>query len=129
MCQLPTGVLLWCAKVLSRRADFGPRQIRRSARCCVAVDEFEVFLKSFEGYVDGLDRLSDADLQFEYEVARRRIIDDSTAAHVRHGAQSLMVIILGEMIRREDESSLEQKLDGYQRAHRMLRLEGTVWPE
>ena len=47
--------------------------------------------------------------------------------NLRHGAQSLMVIILGEMIRREGATDNEDDMSGYERALQMLdRLERSL---
>jgi hypothetical protein len=45
-------------------------------------------------------------------------------ANLRHGAKAFMVIILGEMIRREGVAKGKHEMSGYKCAHRMLdRLE------
>jgi hypothetical protein len=95
----------------------------------VAIEEIEIFVKSFEEYLNRLDSLSAAELQLDYELVRRSAVGDHAAPNLRHSAQALMVIILGEMIRRQDDVPPEQRMSGYRRAHRMLeRLERSLAP-
>lgn len=86
----------------------------------VALDDTEVFFKSFESYIDRLDKVGAKDLELDYETVRRSIFANSTNPNVRHGAKALMVVILGEMIRREGASDGKHKMAGYERARRML---------
>jgi hypothetical protein len=89
----------------------------------MALDDAEVFLKSFESYVGGLDTMSTKELETDYETIRRSAINVARA-DVRLGTQALMVIILGEMIRRQDNPD---QMAGYRRAHKMLnRLERSL---
>jgi len=77
--------------------------------------------------VGRLDSVSAAELQIDYELVRRSIVTYHAAPNLRHGAQALIVIILGEMIRREPNTVQEQRMAGYQRAHRMMeRLERSL---
>ena len=93
----------------------------------VALEAIEVCIRSFEGYVGRLDSVSAAELQIDYELVRRSIVTYHAAPNLRHGAQALIVIILGEMIRREPNTVQEQRMAGYQRAHRMMeRLERSM---
>jgi hypothetical protein len=85
----------------------------------VAIDAIEVFLKSFEDYVDGLNNLSSTELQLDYETLKRCIAADHIAPKIRHGIQAQLVVILGEMIRREGGGA-EIGMSGYRRAQRML---------
>jgi hypothetical protein len=93
----------------------------------IAVDDTEVFLKSFEVYIDRLDKQTAKDLEIDYEAVRRSCTAPSTEPKVRHGAQALMVVILGEMIRREGASNGKHDMAGYERARCMLdRLERSL---
>jgi hypothetical protein len=95
----------------------------------VALDDIEVFAASFASWVDHLDALSEAKLQAQYETIRRGFFAsvDPTDSNVRHGAQAIMVILLGEMIRRHAEAENRQDTAGYERAVRMLnRLERSL---
>jgi len=93
----------------------------------VALDDVEVYLKSFEGYIDRLDKQSSKNLEIDYESVRRSCTAPSAELKVRHGAQALMVVILGEMIRREGVTNGKHDMAGYERAHRMLdRLERSL---
>jgi hypothetical protein len=91
-----------------------------------ALDDVEVFVKSFETYVNGLDKFSSENLQIDYEMLRRSAMAEDEHPTPRYGAQALMVIVLGEMIRRENASQ-ENSMLGYRRTHRMLeRLERSL---
>ncbi len=92
----------------------------------VAIDDIEVFLKSFEAYVNRLDKISAKDLEVDYEAVRRSIAA-AAQPNLRHGAQAFMVIILGEMIRREGLSEGKHEMSGYNCTHHMLnRLERSL---
>lgn len=95
----------------------------------VALDDIEVFVKSFETYVNRLDEISPENLQVDYETVRRGIAVNAAQPNLRHGAQALMVIIVGEMIRREGAADGKHDMSGYERALRMLnRLERSLGP-
>ena len=86
----------------------------------VALDDTEIFVKSFESYIDSLDEIDAKDLSMDYETVRQSIFAMSTHLNVRHGAKAFMVIVLGEMIRREGASNGKHEMSGYKRARRML---------
>jgi hypothetical protein len=93
----------------------------------VALDEVEVFARSFEVYVDHLDKLDPEKLETHYAIMRRSALNDTNPPKLRSGAQALMVIILGEMIRRGGVKRSEHDMSGYDRALRMLnRLERSL---
>jgi hypothetical protein len=93
----------------------------------VALDEVEVFARSFEVYVDHLDELDPEKLETHYEIMRRSALNDTNPPKLRFGAQALMVIILGEMIRRGGVTRNEHDMSGYNRALQMLnRLERSL---
>jgi hypothetical protein len=103
------------------------RRMKANLGMPIAIDDIEVFLKSFDSYVNRLDVLDSEELHEDYAVLRRCMVDGSRASNLRHGAQALMVIILGEMIRREGIEAKEHRMSGYQRAHQMLeRLEHSL---
>lgn len=85
-----------------------------------ALDEIERFLKSFEVYVDTLDQLDPVRLEAQYEILRRSTLDEANAPNLRFGALALIVIILGEMIRRDSAKAGEPSMSGYDCALRML---------
>jgi hypothetical protein len=87
----------------------------------VAIDETEVFLKSFNSYIDHLDQLSPAKLQSDYDIIRKQRARYAPNPNLRDGAQAILVIILGEMIRRESIVRGKHDMSGYECAHRMLR--------
>lgn len=92
----------------------------------IALDEIEVFVRSFENYVNHLDELSSEKLEADYETVRRGIAATDGPSNLRHGAQALMVIILGEMIRREGVERGAHDMSGYERAFTMMeRLDRT----
>lgn len=92
----------------------------------VALDDIEVFAKSFEVYVNRLDEISSTDLEVDYETVRRSVSAVDQAS-LRNGAKAFMVIILGEMIRREGAAEGKHEMSGYNCAHRMLnRLERSL---
>lgn len=93
----------------------------------VALDDIEVFAKSFEIYVNRLDEIDSEDLQVDYETVRRGIAAADAQPNLRHGAEAFMVIILGEMIRRAGVSEGKHEMSGYECAYRMLnRLERSL---
>jgi hypothetical protein len=93
----------------------------------VALDEIEVFARSFEAYVDHLDELDPKKLETHYEIMRGSAINEANPPKLRFGAQALMVIIVGEMIRRGGVTRNEHDMSGYDRALRMLnRLERSL---
>jgi hypothetical protein len=93
----------------------------------LALDDIEVFVASFKTYVNRLDKLSAEKLRVDYETVRRGIAVNAAQPNLRHGAQSLMVIILGEMIRREGAAGNKNDMSGYERALQMLnRLERSL---
>src|SRR5262249_36581310 len=90
----------------------------------VALDEIELFARSFEAYVNHLDQMDLDRLETHYELMRRSTLDDTNLPKLRSGALVLMVIILGEKIRREGLKVNEHDMSGYDRALRVLnRLE------
>jgi hypothetical protein len=71
-----------------------------------------------------LDKLSDTKLSFQYETLRKGFYASPAVPNLRYGGQALMVIILGEMIRREAAAANRHDTSGYECAVRMLsRLE------
>lgn len=93
----------------------------------VALNEIEIFVKSFEKYIDNLDELNAEQLKTDYDVAQRCMNNLNIPFNLNHGAQALMVLILGEMIRREGKEQGFHDMSGYERAHAMLnRLAETV---
>jgi len=77
--------------------------------------------------VHRLDKIDSKELEVDYETVRRSIAVAAAQPNLRHGAQALMVIILGEMIRRESASEGKHEMSGYNCAHRMLdRLERSL---
>jgi hypothetical protein len=96
----------------------------------VALDEVEIFAKSFEVYVDHLDAMGSEKLETHYELMRRSNLDDVNPPNLRCGALALMVVILGEMIRRAGAKKNEHDMRGYDCALRMLnRLERSLEPK
>jgi hypothetical protein len=87
----------------------------------VALDEVEVFARSFEAYVDHLDELTPEKLETDYELMRRSVVEHANPPNLRSGAQALMVIILGEMIRRGGIAENKHDMSGYDCALRMLK--------
>ena len=62
-----------------------------------------------------------------YEIMRRSALNDANPPKLRFGAQALMVVILGEMIRRGGVKRNEHDMSGYDLALRMLnRLERSL---
>jgi hypothetical protein len=95
----------------------------------VALDDIEVFAASFESWVNRLDELSDVKLHAQYETIRRGsyAATNEPSANVRYGAQAMMVILLGEMVRRHAARENRHDTSGYERAVRMLsRLERSL---
>jgi hypothetical protein len=93
----------------------------------VALDEVEVFARSFEAYVDHLDELDPDKLATHYEIMQRSTLNEANPPKLRSGALALMVIILGEMIRRGGVKRNEHNMNGYDCALRMLnRLERSL---
>jgi len=86
----------------------------------IALDEIEVFVRSFETYVNHLDELSPETLETNYETVRCSIAIIDGPPNLRHGAKALMVIILGEMIRREGLERGAHNMSGYKRASAMI---------
>jgi hypothetical protein len=103
---------------LNRPSDVSTRSRSRYAG---ALDEVEVFARSFEAYVDHLDELTPEKLETDYELMRRSVVEHANPPNLRSGAQALMVIILGEMIRRGGVAENRHDMSGYDRALRMLK--------
>jgi hypothetical protein len=94
-----------------------------------ALDDIEVLAASFERYIDNLDKVGDGRLSAQYETLRRGFYASSAAPNLRYGGQALMVIILGEMMRREAAVENRHDTSGYESVVRMLnRLERAVDP-
>jgi hypothetical protein len=96
----------------------------------MAVDYIEAFATSCERYIDSLDKVSDGRLSAQYETVRRGFYTSSAAPNLHYGGgQALMVIILGEMMRREAVVENRHDTSGYECAVRMLNwLECAVEP-
>ena len=116
------GALIWIVHQMLRAKDNLDKPI--------AVNDAMVLAKTFEKYVERLDLVTSEELQSDYEFAQRNIADRDSSPHLCYGAQALMVIILGEMIRRQCGGDPEQKMSGYQRAYQVLeRLERSLGSE
>jgi hypothetical protein len=58
----------------------------------VALDEVEVFARSFEAYVDHLDELDPNKLETHYEIMLHSALNEANPPKLRFGAQALMVV-------------------------------------
>jgi hypothetical protein len=79
-----------------------------------ALDDIEVLAASFERYIDNLDKVSDGRLSAQYETLRSGLYASSAAPNLRYGGQALMVVILGEMMRREAVVENRHDTSGYE---------------
>jgi hypothetical protein len=95
----------------------------------VALDEIEVFARSFEAYVEQLDELTPEKLETTTKLCG--VVSSNMVPHpICAQAPALMVIILDEMIRRRGMNENKHDMSGYDRALRMLnRLERQLDPK
>jgi hypothetical protein len=89
-----------------------------------ALDDPDTLADSFEDYFNEMDMLSDEELGADYETVKGVV---SSTPDAKVGATAFLVVILGEIIRREGVAMRIDGMAGFDRVHQMVnRLQRSV---